>query len=273
MIKNFKTLIISTVVVLTLAGCAKEIDFSKLPNAGSNCQLTSLKADLGVLGTYEVGFTYNAAGKIIKTTSDQGSTSYTYSINKVEAVDDDGEHSEITLDNGRAVSSYVSDFVNSTSSTRKYTYNSEGYLVGVENYLDADINSTTTLTYTNGNLTQSKTVYKVDGSTEIINYEYSNDLAKNVYELFDPLSFEVDYFPGNYFGKQSKNMMVKSTTVTTDLNGEKTSDDVVLYSYQFNASGYATVFNLNQVYNFYTNGSVSSTDTYQAKFNMAYSCK
>jgi len=267
-----KTLIVA-IAIIAINGCAKEIDFSAAPN-NKNCNLTVLQTDLGVLGNLEIKFIYNTEGKLIKAVNGTDFTDYSYVTNKITAVDQDGDVGEINLTNGRATNSKYTYTGSSDNETKIYTYNAEGYIVLVKSYANGVLDLTSELSYTNGNLTQSKTTYEVDGSIEITKHEYTGNVAKTVYELFDPLSNYVDYFPGNYFGKVSKNILAKTSSIYSASNGVKLRDDVITYTYQFNSSGYSTTTTLSQLMNYYhADGSVSSSDTYATNFNSTYSCK
>ncbi|PWS30956.1 hypothetical protein [Pedobacter paludis] len=273
--KTLKFLMIGLVAIISIASCKKEIDF----NAGksNNCQLTTLTTDLGPLGKYTINYFYDASGKISKATSDGQTNTYAYSTNKITATDEDGYVAEIVLENGRAVSSgsdgvIVSGGI-SYDYTRKYTYNAEGYLVEVKNYLSGVLSSTDVLTYSNGNLVKGVSTDANLGFVSTTTYSYSTELALNTYEIADPLSYHVDYFPGGYYGKQSKNVLVKTSTKTVDSSGDPFTDDVVNYSYQFDAKGNASALTFTQVTNFYPSGGPMTTDTYTAKFNLVYNCK
>jgi len=273
--KTLKLFMVSLVATISIASCKKEIDF----NAGksNNCQLSTLIADLGVLGKYTINYSYDGSGKISKATSGAQTNTYTYSANKITATDEDGYVAEIVLENGRATSSgsdgiIVSGGV-SYDYTRKYTYNAEGYLIEVKNYLSGVLNSTDLLTYTNGNLVKAVSTDANFGYVSTTVYSYTSEIAQNTYEIADPLSYHVDYFPGGYFGKQSKNVLAKSSAKTVDANGDPIVDDVVNYTYQFDAKGNASSLTFNQVTNIYSLSGPPTTDTYTSKFNMTYNCK
>ena len=279
MFKYFNALVV--IVILLITGCAKEIDFSLVPGpttvpgtGSSNCQIANLKADLGILGSYDVKFSYDATGKLVKTTSGADISNFVYTTNAIVMTDQEGEQSKITLVNGRASESVVENFVNEIDIRRVYSYNAEGYLVMVKNYAQGGLNSTDELSYANGNLVQSKTTYTVGSSVETTTYEYTSAIAKNVYELFDPVAGHVDYLPGAYFGKQSKNILSKSSSTIIDANGKKSFEEVTNYIYVFNSVGNATSFTMNQTSRYFNpDGSSEDPDTYQAKFELGYTCK
>jgi hypothetical protein len=238
--KTIKCAMVALVAIITIAGCKKEINWNAQFAAGGNgCKLASVSTDLGILGQYTLNYSYDASGRLVKVTSDGESKVYTYTATKITGVLPDGERTELTIENGRAVASYNSDFfhVNGVSIpvTRTYTYNADGYLSVVKSYLDKNLNSTDELTYSNGNLIQSKITYTEDGEVVTTTYEYSSQLAVNPYEMSDPLSLIVDYIPGDYFGKYSKNVVIKSTQRSSQSNDVTVSD----YSYKFDAKGNA----------------------------------
>lgn len=269
---NIKALFVA-IAIVAITGCAKEIDFSLLPRAGTNCKLINLTANLGVLGSYSVDLVYDAQGRVSKTTDGSETTTYSYPSNKITVAYEDGSTDDITLVNGRATMSLEKGFFGSDFS-REYTYNAEGYLSLVKNYFGGNLNSTDELTYENGNLKQSKVTYTTDNSVETTTYEYSSELARNVYDMSDPLTSHVAYVPGGFFGKQSKNVMTKSTTGAKDNAGVKTGDVISNLSYQFNAAnGTASTLTIVQIANTYlANGTLSGTDTYTSTFNMRYDC-
>ena len=279
MFKYISALIVAAILLFT--GCAKEIDFSLVPEpttipstGSSNCQIASLKADLGILGSYDVKFSYDATGKVIKTTSGTDVSNFVYTTNLIVMTDQEGEQSNITLVNGRATESVVENFVNGIDIRREYSYNAEGYLVLIKNYAQGVLNATDELTYANGNLVQSKTTYTVGSSIETTTYEYTSAIAKNVYELFDPIAGHVDYLPGAYFGKQSKNILSKSSSTIIEADGKKSFEEVTNYIYIFNSVGYATSFTMNQTSRYFnSDGSAEDPDTYSAKFDLTYTCK
>lgn len=267
--KTIKYVMVAFVAIISIASCKKEINWNAQFAGGNGCKLASVYTDLGILGQYTLNYTYDASGKLIKATSDGESRVYTYTATKITGVLPDGEITELTLVNGRATSSYNSDFFSANGSrtpiTRTYTYNADGYLSEVKSYLDTKLNSTAQLTYTNGNLTQVKVTY-LDGEVETITYEYSNQLAVNTYETSDPLSLVIDYMPGNYFGKYSKNVVVKSTTRSTAAGDVSGSD----YTYKFDAKGNAT-YTLVKTTQKLDDGTVLNESS--TTFGLVYDCK
>ncbi|WP_316832620.1 hypothetical protein [Pedobacter aquatilis] len=277
---RIKIALVAVVAVMAMLSCKKEIDWNAFPDPNGNkngCQLTSLKMDIGVLGKYEISFTYDASGKLARSTNGNLSNTYTYTPNKIVSKDQDGETAEIVLSNGKAISSGTEGYVTvngiSYSMKKEYTYNAEGYLVGVKTYLDGKINSTDVLTYTNGNLSSSTSELAIDGSIQKNTYQYSGELAYNTYEIADPLLYHVDYFPGGYYGKQSKNVLLNTVSTIRDKDGEIIGELKINYTYKFDAKGNASSINMEQISNLYSAGSIVNTDTSQSKFDLIYSCK
>lgn len=269
--KTIKYAMVALVAIISIASCKKEINWNaRLDPNGNGCKLTTVNADLDILGQYSINYLYDASGKLTKATSDGESRIYTYSDTKITGVLPDGERTELSISGGKAVSSYNSDFFNvngvSVPVTRTYTYNADGYLSVVKSYLDKSLNSTAELTYSNGNLTQSKITYTEDGEVETTTYEYSSQLAVNPYEMSDPLSVIVDYMPGGYFGKYSKNVVIKST----QRSGK--SDDLLVseYSYKFDAKGNATYTLIKSVQKL---GDGTILNESSVTFNLVYNCK
>ncbi|GAA4208804.1 hypothetical protein GCM10022289_33210 [Pedobacter jeongneungensis] len=274
---TIKYAMVAFVAIITIAGCKKEINYNEqLLAKGNGCKLTTLKADLDFLGSYTITFAYDALGRISKATTGPETNTYTYSASKITAVDESGYMAEIVLENGRAVSSGSAGIIKVGGvyydDTRKYSYNSDGYLIQVKNYLNGDLSTTDNLTYANGNLIKAVSVSADLRFTETTIYSYSNDIAVNTYEISDPLSYHVDYFPGGYFGKQSKNVLIKSVSKTVDQDGKPFSDDVITFTSQYDAKGNASSLNFSNVSTFYPIGAPSTTETYNAKYILNYTC-
>jgi hypothetical protein len=262
--KTIKYLMVALVAIIAIAGCKKEINWNARPDPnGNGCKLTSSKIDFGALGEVEISYKHDASGKLISATSD-GET-ITYSTTKITGTLENGEKTELTLANGRAVSSYMSDFFPGVSATRTYAYNADGYLTVIKSYLGNILNSTAELSYTGGNLTKEKITYAEDGSVETITHEYSAEVAVNAFQMADPLSSIVDYVPGNYFGKASKNVLKKTITSYSKLSGVDTAD----YTYVFDSKGNATSIVIKN----YTNNGGSATDTSLTTLSLVYDCK
>ncbi|RBQ10361.1 DUF4595 domain-containing protein [Pedobacter miscanthi] len=275
-----KLAMVALVAIISIASCKKEINWNEqLLAKGNGCKLTSLKADLDLLGNYSytVNFSYDTQGRISKATTGSETNTYTYSTNKITAVDESGYMAEIILENGRAVSSGSAGTIMVGGVyydyTKKYTYNSDGYLIQVKNYLNKELSTTDDLTYANGNLVKAVSVSADLRYTETATYLYSNEIAVNTYEIADPLSYHVDYFPGGYFGKQSKNVLIKSVSKTVDENGDPFSDDIITVTSQYDAKGNATSINFSDVSTFYPFGGAPTTETYSAKYALSYTCK
>lgn len=276
--KIVKYIMVAAVAAISVASCKKEINWNAFPNPnGNGCKLTSLKADVDVLGSYTIAFTYDALGRISKASSGGETNSYVYTANKITGTDQDGYVAEIVLENGRAVSSGSAGIIVvggvSYDYTRKYTYNADGYLIQVKNYLNNNLSTTDNLTYASGNLVKGVSVDAGQGYTATTIYTYSNEIAVNTYEIADPLSYHVDYFPGGYFGKQSKNVLLKSTTKTVDKDGEPFSNEVLTYNYQFDSKGNASSLSFLTEDTFYPSTGSPQTDTYNSKFTFNYACK
>ncbi len=267
---------LTALIILLLASCAKEIDFSLLPKEKEKgCRLITMKADLGFLGAYDIAFAYDADGRIIKSINGAYTNTFSYSPTQIAIKDSDGYTSTITLVNGRATTSTIQDFFNGQDLRKVYSYNADGYLIMVKNYLDGVLNSTDELSYAGGNLVQAKINYELDHSVEIIKYQYSTVVAKFVYDMFDPLSGHVHYMPGGYFGKQSKNILSSATSLETDKDGIKSFDGVIELKYQFNAEGNASSLTMTELANSYFSDGVTIffSDVYESKYSLGYSCQ
>lgn len=276
--RTIKYVMVAFVAIISIAGCKKEINFNAHPDPnGNGCKLTSLKADIDFLGSSSSELNYDATGRLSKITTDGEVHTYAYSANKISTTNQDGQIAEVVLENGRAVSSSSSDVIAVNGVpylyTRKYTYNADGYLIQVKNYLNGDLSTTDNLTYANGNLVQAISVSGNLNYTETTTYAYSSEIAINTYEIADPLSHHVDYFPGGYFGKQSKNVLIKSVSKTVDQDGKPFNEDTLTYTYQYDAKGNATSFNFTDVSTFYPSSGPIETETYKAKFTLTYTCK
>ena len=276
--KTLKCVMVAFVAIVSIASCKKEINFNAKPDpSGNGCKLTSLKAELDLLGSYTIAFSYDASGRISKATTGAETNTYVYAANKITATDETGYKAEIVLENGRAVSSGSAGAIVvggvSYEYTRRYTYNSDGYLIQVKNYYNGSLSSTDNLTYASGNLVKAVSVDANLDYTETTTYTYSTDIAVNTYEISDPLSYHVDYFPGGYFGKQSKNVLLKSSTKTVDENGDPRTEQVLSYTSQYDAKGNATALSFTAVSSFYSQNGPVETETYNAKYSLSYTCK
>ncbi|WP_029278703.1 hypothetical protein [Pedobacter borealis] len=141
----------------------------------------------------------------------------------------------------------------------------------MKNYLNGELNTTDNLTYANGNLVKAVSVDAHLGYTETTTYVYSTENAVNTYEIADPLSYHVDYFPGGYFGKQSKNVLLKGTAKTVD--GDPFTDAVYTFGYQYDGKGNATSVSFSVLSTFYPSSGPVQTDTYDVKYSLNYTCK
>jgi hypothetical protein len=249
-----------------------------LPNQGANCKVSHMKADLAEAGTYDVDFVYDASGRLIKVINDGDAETYTYSADKVERIGlDENDRSTITLTNGRATSSFTNSFVEVNGwvydLVGKYFYNTEGYLIKVEYYIDDELNSVNEFTYDKGNLVKCVNTLQINKSVTVTTYEYSDDLARQVFEAFDPLATFVEYCPGDYFGKPSKNVIKKSKTVTSSSAGEVWDEEVIDYSHKLDKNKNTTAIVMNSVYTSYQSGGDPEPYSYVAKFDFTYNCK
>lgn len=273
---KIKLAMVAVIAIISIASCQKEINYND-PN-GNNCKLSNLVLTLPGFGDFNLSFTYDAAGKVIKGVSNDEVLNYAYSTNKITATDPNGKVSEISLSNGRAVSSSSPDYIQingiSYDIKRDYTYNVEGYLAMVKNYVNGELNSTDVITYTGGNLTKSVVTFASGGEQEITVYEYSGSAAVNTYEMADPLTGHVDYFPGKYYGIQSKNVLIKSTiSHVNSTNGVISAQDVVDHKYQFDAKGNATSIILETKSYQHESGKLVLTDEYQISNTLTWDCK
>lgn len=270
---------VALIAVISILSCKKEINWDVFsgPN-GNGCTLTSLKADLDVLGSYDISFVYDALGRVSKATTIDGQiNSYTYTAEKVIAKDQDGAVTEIVLENKRAVSSKREDAVTIGgvvfNYSKKYTYNSDGYLTQVKNYLNGELISTDDLSYTGGNLVK---VISTDPNltfTTTTSYSYSTNVAGKIYEVADPLYYHVDYFSGGYYGKQSKNVLIKSESKTVDRDGNPTDEVVSSYIYQYDTKGNTTSISMPISTTFYPDNGPATTETTPTKYTLNYNCK
>lgn len=264
--------------VLCIFGCAKEIDFTQLPNQGSNCKVSHIKADLAEAGTYDVDFVYDASGKLIKVINDGDAETYTYSADKIERIGvDDNDRSVVNLANGKATSSFTNSFVEINGwvydLAGKYFYNSEGYLIKVEYYIDDKLNAVNELSYDKGNLVKVVNTLEYDKRVTVTTYEYSDDLAKPLFQQFDPLASFVEYFPGGYFGKPSKNAVKKAKIITTGSNGDIYDDETITYAYTFDKNKNATSILMSSHYVYHQGTATEPEYSYVTKFDFTYNCK
>jgi len=276
---KIKLSMVALVTIISILSCKKEINWDAFPNPNNNgCKLTSLTADLDVLGTYDITFAYDPLGRVSTAiTIDGRINSYTYTAEKVTAKDQDGAITEIVLENKRAISSKREEAIIiggiAFNYTKKYTYNSDGYLTQVKNYLNGELVATDDLTYTNGNLVRAISADPDLTFTTTTNYSYSTNIAGKIYEITDPLYYHVDYFSGGYYGKPSKNVLIKSSSKTVDRDGKPMSEDVSSYSYQYDAKGNAISISMPITTIVYPDNAPATTEMTQIKYVLNYNCK
>lgn len=257
---------VAAVAAISIASCKKD----DTDDLGDNCMITQVanEGDISKL-------TYDNLGRLVKISEiagDDGST-ITYASNKITVKDDDTDDiTELTLQNGRVVKSMeVGD-----SDYEAYTYNSEGYLITIEQHDPAQspqLESTTEITYSGGNISKV-TETDSDGSVEVTNYEYSADTAPSVLFTASPLFDLVEnYFPGINYGKDSKNLRVKSTETSTsnDPNNPSTSKGISTFTYAKDAKGNYTTMTINYT-NTYTSGGITTSNSDVEKYDVTYSC-
>lgn len=266
---------VALVAIISIASCRKEIDYSD-PNS-NGCQLTSWKAISGV-GDLIVNFEYDAIGRVIKESNSESTYTRVFTTNKVTGTDDEGSIDELILSNGRAISSGTDGVMtNGTVSfeyTRRYDYDAEGYLKEIKSYHHNDLTTINVLTYANGNLIKSVVT---DGSTGTIvhttTFSYGNEKAVGMSYASDQLFTMVDYQIGNYFGKLSKNILVSTSEITSDPDGNPTITSTSAYSYQFDAKGNATGINVTDTTIFYTDGVARPAETSVNRYEQTFTCK
>lgn len=151
--------------------------------------------------------------------------------------------------------------VNTTSTN---AHNSDGYLIKEEfssvtssiqpGFVGATEKSSSTYTYTNGNLTSAK--FEGNGNISTISYEYDVDKINNLPVSDDEiLTFLI--------GKKNKNLLKKETYTSSG------GSDVSNYSYNFNADGLVSKQTRVSIYKQTGMPEQTYTDSYQFE----YSCK
>jgi len=266
---------VAFVAMISISSCKKEIDYSD-PNS-NGCQLTSWKVMSGT-GEFTQNLQYDAIGRVIKESTTLGGT-YTrvFTANKITATDEEGIVDELVLSNGRAISSGTGGTlvagVPRFENTKRYDYNTDGYLTAVKSYQNDMLITTNILTYADGNLIKSVVTDAATGQiTNTTTFSYSSEKAVNISFASDPLLTIADSQIGNYFGKPSKNALGSTTETSIDSGGNGHVSNST-YSYQFDAKDNATVININITNTPYNGGVAGLSDTSIDKYEQTFSCK
>lgn len=265
---------VAFVAIISIASCKKEIDYSD-PN-GNGCQLKSWKVTNGS-GELALNFEYDVIGRVIKETSSEGTYTRVFTTNKITATDDEGSIDELVLSNGRALSSgtdgIMTNGIVSFEYTKRYDYNAEGYLKEIKSYQNNNLTATNVLTYADGNLVKSVLTDLLTGDINTTTFSYGNEKAVGTSYASDQLYTMVDYQTGNYFGKASKNIMVSTSDIASDPDGNPKITSASAYSYKFDAKGNATGINITDTTIFYTEGVAGPAETSVNKYEQTFTCK
>lgn len=242
-----KLTLFSLIISTLLASCSKEngeTPEEETPN--EKCIISSIE-QTDSLETYKetYSFEYDDQGRITRTnaSSDSAFTSFNiqYGTDKLTLKSKYWGTLKYTLDEQGRLSSFVDFDVRATDA---FKYNQEGYLSEIVSTWTPDSRYgaqeppsvyTYNLTYTGGNLTKI-TGKGNDRSVETeITFEYNNEEASLVFGVNDPLDQYFYFYPlPGYYGKTSKNQLVKATYTTTQVNSDL---NIVTFRYEKDRSG------------------------------------
>lgn len=281
-------LLIPGIIAITFSSCEKDENDNPEPSAttaegsaiiagSKSCLMSKLTYDDGEYETIE----YDSKSRPVKINyfddgKSEGYAKITYTATEVvmEYYDDKNVKEESYTyklgSNGYVSSSsniytYTDrGFTVTITSTSTNTHNSDGYIVKEEHtavststqpgFVGSTDKSSTTYTYSNGNLTTAQ--YVSNGTTTSTAYEYDMDKINNLPvsddEVFDFLR-----------GKKSKNLLKKETYTSTS------SSDVSSYTYAFNPDGLVSKQTVVSVHKQTGYPDQTDTDSYQFE----YACK
>lgn len=264
--KHLKSLMIAAVAVMSIVGCKKDKTEDLVNN--SDCKLSEINVIYNGIPDEVYKFAYDNSCKIISTDTDGDLVSYVYNGDKVAISSQHSSHT-ITISNGRVIRS---EPANSNTYTN-YVYNADGNLSMTQTYEAGILTSTEALTYTNGNLTKIVDTRSY-GTASTTNYEFSNELSSDL-TFIDPLVDILDNeFPsGGFYGKLSKNLVVKSKRETTFPSGDVNSR-TESFTYEKDTFGKVISKTNSRSSTTYRNGVVLGTPTSSIeKFVFSFICK
>jgi len=227
----------------------------------SDCRISNVASyeltsgnKMGAIASY-----FNAQGQVTKTevidsTSQTSGTvtntfNLTYTATQIKLDADQ----YFTLDGSGRISSYHGYF-DPTDNTSPalvidYTYDANGYLVKAEAGLAAFPSlkiAKSDYTWSGGNLTEVKVTDNIVGNTTTVQYEY--DLTKEAkgFLAFHPNPEILLFQNAINYGKNSKNLPVKSTRTDADSGGTPTgpSTTAEFKNYVFDANNYVLSFDV-----------------------------
>ena len=213
---NKQLLMLSAVALLVVASCKKTLN-DKDKSKEETCSLKEMITTYDGSDDLKTVYKYDDQGRVtqMQYADDNYAENYTYSATQIKEVINDGSDVITTtfqLDATGKIVSASTKYPASMSyydSTSEYIYNAEGYL-GELKRTTTGVNGTTTsskYTYANGNLTSIKSA----SSTTIITYT-NEEIPSNFYlDLPNGYPLFATHALKKYFGKVSKNMILKVT--------------------------------------------------------------
>ncbi|MGX5687431.1 DUF4595 domain-containing protein [Arcticibacter tournemirensis] len=184
---------------------------------------------------------------------------------------------DFTLDEQGRISSYTGADPNKTT---VFKYNQEGYLIEIVatyNFTRSDGTvgqpsvHTSKLTYTNGNLTKISGKWNSSSIVELTTFEYNNEEANTLFGINAQLDqFTYNYTLPGYYGKTSKNELVKATQTN---ESENAPVNIITFQYEKDPSG--KIRSIVSVFKniFKSPGKPDKISTfYRNRFTIKYTC-
>jgi len=233
MSKHPKILLALAIAAIGLT-CKKDSASPTLANS-NDCKITSIKHFSNDKFSFAHVLTYDEDKRLIKGSKKSADFNLTYRSDKIILTDSDGAQIELTLENGK-----VARADHSEEHYETYHYNTEGYLTQIKHFYSDTEFDVTDITYSGGNISKvAKLAF--DEARTVITYEYSTELASSTLFIADPLYSDLinHFLPGIPFGKQSKNLKVKSieTFIENDPINISQSEEVAHFTYAKDVAG------------------------------------
>ncbi|QPH41679.1 hypothetical protein [Pedobacter endophyticus] len=239
------------------------------PVINGDCKISSIQHyDDNNLDFTEV-FTYDGNKRLIKASKESADFNIAYTSDKIILTHSDGAKTELTLDNDK-----VTRADDSGGQYETYRYNAEGYLTQIKHFYNATVYDVTDITYNGDNLSTAVKV-AFDQSRTVITYEYSTELASSTLFIAEPLYADLigHFLPGIPFGKQSKNLKVKSreTYIENDPINTSESEIIATFTYEKGATGHYSAVH-GKFKEIYSIAGRKLSDSWTERKDITYAC-
>lgn len=234
--------------LVMLGGCKKNKDNSDKDSLSGDCLLMQTRyEDGGITETY----TYDDKRRLLKWAEYDNVHTYTYTSDKIiENVKGISTYTNTYSFNAQGRISSVTFNGENYAYTYFYTYNADGHLSSIKTDYGRIMNK---YTWENGNLIKDEQFHAFsDGNqtntlpSDIITYEYSADVRPlNGLHIANP--FDHSYYGlshiSQYLGKQTKNLVVKTTASFVNKPSDYTyakdnKGNIISLSYTYNNGSY-----------------------------------